>query len=158
MTDAADLTDFRKPIPQGPGWTCFHCDEVFLIQGEAEDHFGFSGYEDSDEHNPACVERLTFGEKALRAALMDMFRELEAERDENHELEQELEGLQGIGPDLERLFDGACTPHQAWLKLDFEQGRALAAEAISAAIEKKAPDLVAAAREEVCRSPVESSS
>lgn len=145
------MTDSPKPIPQGPGWTCFHCDEVFLTQGEAEDHFGFSGYEDSDEHNPACVERLNFSEQALRAALMDMFRELEAEREENQNLEDEVRSLQGIRPDLERLFDGANTPHQAWLKLDYEQGRALAAEAVIAAIEKKAPGLVAAAREEVCR-------
>lgn len=147
------MRDFRKPVPQGPGWACFHCDEVFLTQGEAEDHFGFSGYEDSDEHNPACVERLTFGEKALRAALMDMFRELEAEQEESHELQDVVESLQGIRPDLERLFDGASTPHQAWLKMDSVEGRALAAEAIIAALEKTEPELVAAAREEVCRPP-----
>jgi len=142
-----------KPIPQGPGWTCFHCDDVFLTQKDAEDHFGFSGYEDSDEHNPACVERLYFSEQALRSALMDMFRELEAEREENQNLEDELQSLQGIRPALERLFDGASTPHEAWLKLDYEQGRALTAEGIIAIIEKKAPELVAAAREEVCRTP-----
>lgn len=146
------MNDFRKPIPQGPGWACFHCGEVFLTQGEAEDHFGFFG-ETVDDSDPGCVQLLTYGEKALRAAMMDIYRELEAERDAHHELEQEVESLQGIRPDLERLFDGAGTPHQAWLKLDYEVGRALTAEAIIAVIAKKSPELVAAAREEVCKPP-----
>lgn len=77
-------------MPQGPGWACFHCGDVFLTQGEAEDHFGFSGYEDAPDNNPACVERLNFDEKSLRSAMMDMFRELEREREANDELEEAL--------------------------------------------------------------------
>lgn len=142
-------SDHRKPVPQGPGWACFYCDEVFLTQTGAEDHFGFFG-ESVDNSDPACVQALTYGEKALRAAMMDMYRELEAERDANHELEAELEQLQGIRPDLERSFDGARTVHEAWLKLDFERGRALASEAIVNELEKVDPAGVATARAIVC--------
>jgi hypothetical protein len=101
------MGDNRKLIPDGPGWTCFHCNETFVSQGDAEDHFGDSGYEDSSEHNPACIERLYFSEKALRAGLMDMFRELEAERDVNDELETTVRELRRELSELQSSTVGA---------------------------------------------------
>ena len=144
------MNDNRLPVPQGPGWTCFHCGDTFLTQGEAEDHFGFRDYEDNDDHNPACIERLLFSEKQLRAATMELFRELEHEREENQELEDQLQHLEGIRPELERLFGGASTVHQAGLKLEAEQNRALTAEAIIAELAKCFPNMVEEARATVC--------
>lgn len=149
-----------KQVPQGPGWACFRCGDVFLTELEAEDHFGSDDYEDSEEHDPGCVQVLNFTEKALRAALMDMHRDWLAGQGENARLDEELDHLRGlessIGAQIESCFGrGVVSVSQAWMKMDSVEGRALTAEAIIAAIEKRAPDLVAAAREEVCRLPLE---
>jgi hypothetical protein len=121
------MDDHRKIAPPC-GWHCFHCGDVFHTQEDAENHFGIFGETLDGDWDPACIQRLNYSEKALRAALMDMFRELEAEREAGHEMGEILSHLQGLPDELARLFDGARTPHQAWLKWESMEGRALAAE------------------------------
>lgn len=130
------------------GWTCFHCGETFHDAVTAEDHFGSDQYE---YVQPGCVDRLTYTERELRESLIDMVKELDAERDRSEELEIDSDNLHAEEAELARRFNGARSVHQAWLVLDCMEGRALAAEQTVSLIEQKFPQVVADARDHLCQ-------
>lgn len=72
------------------GWCCFHCGEVFMTVGAAQDHFGVGpGYE------PGCVLKVKLGDE--RGWLLEL-RKAEQRADEQLEralqAERELEAAQ----------------------------------------------------------------
>lgn len=111
------------------GWTCFHCGETFHVAAQARMHFGAD-----PDAEPACTMRAGAVPRFPRTEwpLMYRLRELEAEvaklRSENEQLDYEAGDGRAMVAELERLFDGARSVHQAWLKLEAMEGRALAAE------------------------------
>lgn len=70
-----------------PRWTCYHCGESFTDKALASHHFG----PDEEFTAPGCVDRLNNSDKELRAQLVDQYRELEATRDSEHELQKRAE-------------------------------------------------------------------
>lgn len=126
------------------GWTCFHCGETFRTPGAARDHFGADPLAD-----PAC--RIKAGEE--RGLLMAL-RKAEADRDallaERQRLDEDAAQAYMARNEVLRAAK-ATSADQVRHKMDFIEGRAIAAEAIIAAIEKTHPALVEAARDAVCR-------
>jgi hypothetical protein len=142
---------FSHETYAGPvnGWTCFHCGETFRTPGAAALHFGAT-----PDSMPGCILKVKAGEEfgllmALRKAEADVM----ALRSQNEQLDHEAGSYHGMVRELERYFAGARSAHQAFLRLDEVEGRALAAEAIVKAAEELAPDLIARAREMVCDPP-----
>jgi hypothetical protein len=101
-------------------WRCFHCDEVFTNVTEAGEHFGLDVTD-----QPACVEVLTEGEKALvetkRQAQRDA-REAEEEAEKcGHELSAWRTAVRGVhtSHDLRHRWDsleGSLLAAQARIK------------------------------------------
>lgn len=96
-------------------WTCFHCDETFTERQAAQDHFGLHECE-----LPACVQKLTEGEKAIIEDRREWReRALKAEA-HNEQLEYELGGMKF---DLHTCFDGARSMHDAKAHLETVRGQ-----------------------------------
>jgi hypothetical protein len=130
------------------GWTCFHCGETFRTPGEAAAHFGAA-----PDATPGCLLKVQLGEeRGLLAALRKAEAEIKQLRAQNEQQDYEAANYHGMVSELRRYFAGASTAHQAFLHLDGVEGRAMAAEAIVAAAEKLAPDLIAEAKAIVCGS------
>lgn len=107
-------------------WRCFFCGDVFTDAKEARDHFGC---DTEDNWQPGCVDPLTKDEKERRAFIVELFTELDGEREENSELQNKAYLLGKVHDDLRTLFKGAKSVHQAFLEYDQMEGRALSAEA-----------------------------
>lgn len=106
------------------GWTCFHCGETFTTVGAARNHFGGDIWAD-----PGCMIRVQVGEE--RGLLMELRKREEEVRElraANEQMDHEVGSYHAMIAELERLFDGARSAHQAWLKYEAMEGRALAAE------------------------------
>jgi hypothetical protein len=105
----------------GNGWRCFHCDEVFLTPGAAQDHFGSTPLS-----LPGC--KIKAGEErgllmALRRAedevmqLREATEQLEHEAQHGHYMLQSLK--QYFGKDVNCVYD-------AWCKYETLEGMLLA--------------------------------
>ncbi len=79
--------------------------------------------------------------------------EIKQSRAQNEQLDHDAGSYRGMVLELERYFGGVRSAHQAFLRLDEVEGRAIAAEAILAEAEKLAPDTIAQARQTVCAPP-----
>ena len=107
----------------GHGWRCFHCDEVFLTPGAAQDHFGSTPLS-----RPGC--QIKAGEE--RGLLMEL-RRLEDEvmrlRHEHENLEYQAEGASHMLVELKQYFgeDVNCV-YDAWCKYETMEGRVIALE------------------------------
>lgn len=130
----AEMRDFLSAVPPAPQldvreWRCFHCGETFTDEQEARNHFGVD-----EEWQAGCVDPLTKDEKERRADQVQMYQELDRERDENSRLMSRDYVLGCWERDLVKFFNGAKSIHQAYLALDAMEGRALAAEEKLAAL------------------------
>jgi hypothetical protein len=105
------------------GWTCFHCGETFIALEDARRHFGVD-----ESYEPACIVRLQNSDKELIEAADAARREADEAIEARNAAEERADTAQSTLADLARYFEGATTPHQAWLVLDSMKGRALAAE------------------------------
>ena len=106
------------------GWTCFHCGETFTTPGSARDHFGAT-----PEALPGCVLKIQGPrERGLLMAIRKAEDEIERLRREVETCDHEAGNYHAMTRDLERYFNGARSVHQAFLVLDFMEGRVLAAE------------------------------
>lgn len=140
------------------GWTCFHCGENFTTPGGAAQHFGAR-----PDATPGCIVKAHGSKLAMmlvrpgrERGLLQALRDAEAEVQRLHDrvetAEYQAGGGERLRADLERHFGaGHGTAHQAWLQMDAMEGRAEAAELALAWIARSQPDLVAAAREAICK-------
>jgi hypothetical protein len=119
-----------KPSDEGVReWRCFHCNEVFTDAAAAKEHFG-----PDTEWQAGCIDPLTKDEAERRQDQVDMYTELDREREENSRLMSRDYVLSCYERDLAKFFNGAKSVHQAFLVLDSIEGRALAAEEKLAAL------------------------
>jgi hypothetical protein len=126
------------------GWTCFHCGDTFTTPGAAQLHFGHTPMDD-----PAC--RIKAGEEyGLLIALRKIEKDYEALIDRMHELDGQIEVVSRERAEVLRAVKAGSLEEarNAWESME---GRAIAAEATVAEIERHYPAIVEAAREEVCR-------
>lgn len=126
------------------GWTCFHCGETFHTVGAARDHFGHDPMAE-----PGC--RIKVGEElGLLIELRKSQKDFADLIDRMHKLDSEAEAAHETARDVLRAAK-ATNAHEVRCNLDSLEGRALAAEATVRAIEATHPELVARAREAICR-------
>jgi hypothetical protein len=112
-------------------WRCFFCDEIFTDEAEAKEHFGSDEYELCAP--PGCIDPLRTDEKARLKELHQAeahAMKMQQEAEENDEAKGLLETSRS---EIGRYFGivggvTASTPHQAWLVLEAEQGKVIAAE------------------------------
>ena len=121
-------------------WRCFHCGDVFRSRKQARLHFGTDEYE--EKQPPACVDPLRGDEKAW----MDRLREAEQyalkcqedaaqSADRADMAEQEL-------AEFRRITECANT-HELRMWMDYQRGRVVVADALSAGFRKAVPELAA---------------
>lgn len=131
------MTD-TYPKPEH-GWTCFHCGETFTTIGAAAYHFGENPYDDV----AACVLKIEVGgERGLIYELRKATNRARRLADRVEALEYQL----NLAESGYCRIEGARNGHEAFMAYDFMEGRAVAAEALAADIQKRWPALVAAAR------------
>ena len=116
-----------RGVRKGP-WRCFQCGELFTDPVEASQHFS-NGHE-----MPGCVDPLAKDEKARLVELRDARQVAREALAAEEAADEDRALLASYRSEIGRLFGKvggvlASTPHQAWLRLDYEIGRALAAEA-----------------------------
>lgn len=154
-----DLVMPEQPTPDtypfpAHGWVCFHCGEEFNVARQrshhgalvaAREHFGSTI---ADE--PLCkIATLPHAELARRVR--------EAEESERaaiaarNEADAQAEGAHSELTSLSSRFKGARTVYDAWCMFDSMEGRALAAEAVIADLERIMPRAVALARDRICK-------
>jgi hypothetical protein len=136
---ALDVLTAQPSEVEPKSWRCFHCDEVFTTKAEARDHFGPDAGFHFGQESPACIEKLTAGEKALVVEVREARAEAGRTAAENDLLGQQLAGFEAS---LRQRFNGAASVHDAFNLYDSMEGRALAAEVeverLTAALEKSA--------------------
>jgi len=126
---AAALRTHLTGAQEREAWRCFHCGEVFADADSAKEHFG-----PDTEWQAGCVDPLTKNEQERRKDQVDMYEELDREREENSRLTGRDYVLSCFERDIAKHFNGAKSVHQAFLVLDAMKGRALAAEERLAAL------------------------
>ncbi|NDZ11538.1 hypothetical protein C7T35_01180 [Variovorax sp. WS11] len=135
--------DTYTPAPNG--WCCFHCGETFpFTRGgyrAARVHFGVT-----PDWAPDCIERRTkpdsiLLDEARRARIASQ--QFLKERDEAIQAEEIAACTLAS---WKRAIKGAPTEHEARCAFDSMEGRALAAEAVLAELQRTAPDALTAAR------------
>lgn len=138
--------DVRPGAEDSPlcGWTCFHCGDTFSKFASARDHFG-----STPAGVPGCIIKAGDEQGLLTALRRAEAREEELRRDRDS-LADQLDAAQCVKFDLLRLVPGAKTVHDVWCHLETNYSRALAAEAILAAVEKRNAELLNETRVEVC--------
>lgn len=135
--------DTYTPPPNG--WCCFHCGEAFpFTRGgyrAARVHFGAT-----PDWAPDCIERRTKPDNVLleegrRARIAStQFQKARDEALEGEEVAQcELSAWR-------QAIKGAGTVHDVRCAFDSVEGRALAAEAVLAELQRTAPEALLAAR------------
>lgn len=127
------------------GWTCFHCGETFTDKGSAAEHFG-----PTPQWEPACVDGARNGDGELLKRARSAERDAEALAARATRAEEEEEYAIGQLSSLGRHFPGAVSVYEAWCQFHVMEGRALAAEAILAEVQQRAPEIILAAAVEVC--------
>jgi hypothetical protein len=109
-------------------WRCFHCDEVFTDEETARAHFGT----EMENDHPACVKMLTTGQKTLIREAAVMFRRALQSEAENELLGHKLQDIESI---IRHRFQVASL-NDVFNLYDSMEGRALAAEALAATLER----------------------
>lgn len=62
-------------------WRCFHCDNVFVTEADAQAHFGSADFE---ERPPACVEEPMDGVGMIRAERLRQLDRYDSAHDDRH--------------------------------------------------------------------------
>ena len=130
-----------RPTPD-TGWKCFHCGVVCATHADATEHFG-----PTEAWKPSCQDRGTELEllARTRAAESDAHEFLGQRNDADEQSEIASAKLSELG-----RFKGAKTIYDAWCMFESMEGRALAAEAMMAAVARMAGEVAHRARQEVC--------
>ena len=124
------------------GWKCFHCGVMCATHAEATGHFG-----PTETWKPTCQDRSSELEllARTRAAESGAHDFLGQRNDADEQSEIASAKLSELG-----RFKGAKSIYDAWCMFESMEGRALAAEAMMAAVARMAGEVAHRAREEVC--------
>lgn len=137
------MTHLTETTPTSEtGWKCFHCGVMCATHEEATDHFG-----PTEAWKPTCQDRGTDLDllARTRAAESDAHDFLGQRNDADEQSEIASAKLSELG-----RFKGARTIYDAWCMYESMEGRALASEAMMAAVGRMAAEVAYRAREEVC--------
>ena len=119
-------------ILEATPWRCFHCDFITSDHAEAQAHFG--DRDDGEEFKPICKWWDRMDDEERKEAFQDAMRDLNEGAQENMNLREQVEDLEGqIGTQESQIrsykpFKDCRSIHDIFCLYDSIEGRALAAE------------------------------
>ena len=119
-------------ILEATPWRCFHCDFITSDRAEAQAHFG--DRDDGEEFKPICKWWDRMDDEERKEAFQDAMRDLNEGAQENMNLREQVEDLEGqIGTQESQIrsykpFKDCRSIHDIFCLYDSMEGRALAAE------------------------------
>jgi len=119
-------------ILEATPWRCFHCDFITSDHAEAQAHFG--DRDDGEEFKPICKWWDRMDDEERKEAFQDAMRDLNEGAQENMNLREQVEDLEGIVGTQEsqiksyKPFRECRSIHDIFCLYDSMEGRALAAE------------------------------
>jgi len=119
-------------ILEATPWRCFHCDFITSDHAEAQAHFG--DRDDGEEFKPICKWWDRMDDEERKEAFQDAMRDLNEGAQENMNLREQVEDLEGqIGTQESQIrsykpFKDCRSIHDIFCLYDSMEGRALAAE------------------------------
>jgi hypothetical protein len=119
-------------ILEATPWRCFHCDFITSDRAEAQAHFG--DRDDGEEFKPICKWWDRMDDEERKEAFQDAMRDLNEGAQENMNLREQVEDLEGIVGTQEsqiksyKPFRECRSIHDIFCLYDSMEGRALAAE------------------------------
>ena len=119
-------------ILEATPWRCFHCDFITSDRAEAQAHFG--DRDDGEEFKPICKWWDRMDDEERKEAFQDAMRDLNEGAQENLNLREQVEDLEGIVGTQEsqiksyKPFRECRSIHDIFCLYDSMEGRALAAE------------------------------
>ena len=119
-------------ILEATPWRCFHCDFITSDRAEAQAHFG--DRDDGEEFKPICKWWDRMDDEERKEAFQDAMRDLNEGAQENMNLREQVEDLEGqIGTQESQIrsykpFKDCRSIHDIFCLYDSIEGRALAAE------------------------------
>jgi hypothetical protein len=128
MSEQKKMDAILEAIP----WRCFHCDFITSDRAEAQAHFG--DRDDGEEFKPICKWWDIMDDEERKEAFQDAMRDLNEGAQENMNLREQVEDLEGqIGTQESQIrsykpFKDCRSIYDIFCLYDSMEGRALAAE------------------------------
>ena len=128
MNEQKKMDAILEAIP----WRCFHCDFITSDRAEAQAHFG--DRDDGEEFKPICKWWDRMDDEERKEAFQDAMRDLNEGAQENMNLREQVEDLEGqIGTQESQIrsykpFKDCRSIYDIFCLYDSMEGRALAAE------------------------------